>query len=112
MAVRSKQLAAGRLVTAAVFTTVYTVQSGETTLVKSVWLQNRLTVTVQTIVQVTLAGSTILRLYDNLNHLARQEIFLQPWWVLKPGDSLQLQCSGANALNYLVSGAELEGLAD
>lgn len=111
MAVRSKQLGAGRLSTASL-EVVYTVPSGETAIVKSFDFTNLSTSsTAKIVVGVDVPG------FDNTLYFeqvlaAREGVHHERWLVLPAGASIGLIGPGTPAINYWISGAELLGVAD
>ncbi len=117
MAVRSKQLVCRRAGLASATDTLYTVSSGETTILKDLQVFNRSGLTLDMrfgIDPLGAVGPTIL-----LQHLAWPAgswAHYELWWVLKEGDALVLGSTGAgtgtDGLFILCSGAELEGAAD
>jgi hypothetical protein len=111
VAVRTKRLASGRITTATA-TVVYTCPTGETAIVKQIWLFNvNATVSNEVGVLFDLATNAQTPLWED-TLVAREGLWLDLWTVLLPGDRIGLKTSVAGGINFLVSGTELEGLAD
>lgn len=110
MAVRTKQLAEGTFTNSNV--TIYTCPTGETTIVKYVTLFNPSASTATTVrVRLVTAGGA--------RTFIRQEIPIQTavridsWLVMEPGDTIDALATAAGInVEYTLSGAELEGVAD
>jgi hypothetical protein len=111
VAVRTKQLASGRMVDA-VLTTVYNVPVGETAIVKHIDacnLSNSATAKVTLAMDVTGFDRT---LFHEETLAARGSLHLDTWLVLPPGAEIAVQGPGTPAINFWISGTELEGVAD
>lgn len=111
MPVRTKLLASGRLTTSSLVL-VYTVPTGETTIVKRLVLAN-LSTSASALVTVAMDATGFDRtmwLEDTLQ--SRKTINMETWQVLAPGFEIALQGPGTPAVNYWISGTELEGVAD
>ena len=107
MAVRSKRLAHGVATAAAV--TVYTVPSGHTTILKSIYFFNPTTGAATTFfVAAVIAGASRgLQRWQGLG--AGDSFNTQDWVVLEEGDSITVQTNPVSAVQFLISGAELVG---
>jgi hypothetical protein len=111
MAVRTKRLAAGRKSTTGV-ETIYTCPAAETAIIKRVLIHNLNTTTNNLISIVMNLGAFSSTTVWIENFPASRTVDLDVWWVLGPGDTLQLNQTTAIGTNYLISGTELEGVAD
>lgn len=110
MPVRTKQLALASITLVATYATIYTAPAGETVIVKEVAVYfgaagtNRIQVAV-------LSGGVVVPIVDRTMPQTSMVRDAQ-WTVLKAGDQLQTWGAVANAGKVIVSGAELEGVAD
>lgn len=111
MAVRTKRLASGRITTATA-TVIYTCPAAETAIVKQIWLFNVNASTPNEVGVLFDVASNAQTPFWEDTLVQREGIWLDIWTVLLPGDRLGLKCSVAGGVNFLVSGTELEGLAD
>jgi hypothetical protein len=111
VAVRTKRLAAGRKSTVAT-ETIYTCPAGETAIIKRILLYN-LNASTNNLISILLKlGAFTETTVWQQNFPASSGVDLDVWWVLGPGDTLGLVQSTAIGTNYLISGTELEGIAD
>jgi hypothetical protein len=111
VAVRTKRLAAGRKSTTGT-TVIYTCPAGETAIVKRVTLYN-LNASTNNLISVLLTlGAFADTTVWQQNFPASSGVYLDVWWVLGPGGTLGLSQTTAIGTNYLISGTELEGVAD
>jgi hypothetical protein len=110
MAVRTKRLAAGSFNTATV--SPYTVPVDETAILKYLTLHNPSATTAATVTsRVSVSGSQRTWLVVTL--AAGEARQFDIWMVLMPTESIQLVSSLAgNNIAYVLSGTELEGVAD
>lgn len=110
MPVRTKQLAIGDSNPSGTTKTVYTCPAGETAIVKDIRVWGFPGGAI-TRAQVLISGPTAsLSIFDRpLNALETAGV--SGFMCLRPGDSVRVLSTG-NAIAILVSGAELEGLAD
>lgn len=110
MAVRSRRLALGRIVTPNVQTVVYTVPADRTAVVRSIWLQNDGATTPEVILSARNSDTnTVVRL-ALWPAMARHDPFiLDPWCVLEENDDLRIQTTATNDIGYWISGALLLG---
>lgn len=109
MAVRTKQLVLGNPV--GTNSTLYECPSGETTILKSVFFRVR----VAGPVNVTLRINHLALNYDlfSWNGLTLgQSVNAELWVVMIPTDKLRFLTTVADAISLVVSGTELEGIAD
>lgn len=108
MTVRSRRLAAGRIVGTSQ-QVIYTVPQDRTAIVKSVLLQNDGAGTVEAILSFrnSDSGTVVRMLLENI--ASNAELWLMPWAVLEEGDDIRLQASVTNDLNFWVSGPLLLG---
>lgn len=107
--VRSKRLAAGTTTSTASWSTVYTVPTGYTTIVKQIYYYNFSAAAIFPSFAVLLAGGGQ---YDVLRYpsLAAGTLLQIPLWLcLEAGDSFQLYENVAGDKFY-ISGAELIGI--
>lgn len=111
MAVRTKRLASGRKSTTGT-TTIYTCPASETAIVKRITLWNVNATTNNLVTVVADVEGVALTTIWQQNFPASSGVDLEVWWVLGPADRLGLNLSTAIGLNYLISGTELEGVAD
>ncbi len=110
MAVRSKRLYLGNPV--GTNTTLYECASGETTLIKSVLFRGRTGVIDGTVTFRINSAAANHDLYTWTGISDGDSVYWEPWLVLLPTDKLRFITSQANAIQLMVNGAELEGLAD
>lgn len=111
MAVRTKRLASGR-VSVDTSVVLYTCPAGETCIIKSITLFNVNSSVANVVAILHDLGSNLQTPTWEDTIAARKSFYLERWQVLLPGERLGLKCSVAGGINYLVSGTELEGLAD
>lgn len=111
MAVRTKQLASGRRVDNTLGV-VYTVPADETAIVKTVRLVNLSTSTAAVVIVAMDAGAFDNTLWLEQSIGPRAYIEVLTWTVLPPGATIAVQGPGTPAVNYWISGTELEGVAD
>jgi len=111
MAVRTKQLAAGR-VTTTTAVGVYTTPDGETTILKSVAVQNLNTGTATVLILLATVPGIGVSTLARIPLAALESVYLDRWIVLQPAQVLQLQLTVAVGVNFWLSGTELEGVAD
>lgn len=111
MAVRTKSLATGRLATSSVVS-VYVAEADETTIVKEIRVTNLSTSATAVVSVLSDAGAFADTLVYEVTLAARGSDRRELWWVLKPGMEISLQGPGTPAVNYWISGTELEGVAD
>lgn len=110
MPVRSRRLALGRQVAANVFTTLYTVPTDRTLIVRSIWVQNQHTAAVDYVVRAVNSNTaTACRVISNVALPSHAREYHDVWSVLEDGDSLEIRAGVANVLNYWISGALLLG---
>lgn len=108
MAVRSKQLANG--VATTTLTTVYTVPSGETTILKSLALYNPAGGATTTFFLSALIDGNARGLSIIPGISANQDSYEEFWIVLMEGDSLRVNSTPSSAVQFVISGAELSGV--
>lgn len=111
MAVRTKLLASGRR-TDSSLATVYTVPEGETCIVKRIVIVNLSTTTSATYLIAMDAGAFDNTLWREEGLAARKSADIDTWQVLPPGSTIAIQGPGTPAINFWISGTELEGVAD
>lgn len=109
MAVRSKQLAAG--VATTTITTVYTVPAGKTCLFKSfAWYNPSGGATTTIFLTARIGGANRgIRLIAGVPANNTEESWHNI--VLGPGDELRINATPASAVQFILSGAELLGVA-
>lgn len=111
MAVRTKQLAGASFTSGTGDVLVYTCPAAETAIVKSlaVWSQGGgITYTWKLRPDAVTGAFPVLSVVPAANIPEYRDV----WLVMLPGNRLELQRSGASAGSVVVSGTELEGLAD
>lgn len=110
MGVRSSRLAGPSVVTGTGTTTVLTVESGETWLVKWVTLANDAGSghEIQLYVGSNAIGNQLFRETVPATSCIQREV----WWVLGPGEALTAKGGSGQSTTITVHGAELEGVAD
>lgn len=114
MAVRSKQLVAARVGNGATIMPIYTVPSGETTLLKSLAARNRSgAARVLKLTWRTSAGAG--NQWFELAMAAGATHYVDLWLVMQEGDVLSQSGTagdGTDSFFLWLSGSELEGVAD
>lgn len=110
MAVRTKQLANGVLTTA--LTTLYTVPEGKTAIIKSIYFYNPVGGATSTVFFSALIGGNARGVSIQPGIAANSDTSEPYYWlVLGPGDSLRGSANPASAVQFIVSGTELAGVA-
>ena len=111
MAVRSKTLARGQAAGAGT-TTVYTVSSGETAILKEALFYRASTGTSGAVqIRLSAPGLTSTPLWvATLGQGVSTRVEL--WTVLPPTATIAITVTGDGPVNYWLSGAELAGVAD
>lgn len=110
MAVRSNRLGGPVNVVGGVNTTMFTVEAGETWIVKRVTLYNA--GALPAILTLGVNGNTagvILALYAVP---AGESLDREVWWVLRAGEALRAATVAGSNVTVSCHGAELEGVAD
>lgn len=113
MAVRTKQLAfwvGGATINTSV--DIYTVGSGETTILRAVAAYWRTGTAGNARFGIKAGGSTSINLHQFEFTANNQADVWEHWTVLNPGDVIYVRHSVANGVYLVFSGAELEGVAD
>lgn len=111
MAVRTKLLASGRS-SSSTPSTIYTVPTAETAIIKSIVLMN---INASTTTTITLGVDTAANdktAFWEEGIIARKTLVIEPYLVLPPGYEVNLSNSASVGVNFWVSGTELEGVAD
>lgn len=110
MPVRSKRLFAGPVATVASFVPVYTAPAGETVILKHLVAFATNSVAKASFLRLT-SGPTAVNLLavTGAHPFSFRE---HVWVVLQPGDTLDLWQESAGSWTWVLSGAELEGVAD
>lgn len=114
MAVRTKQLVGVRINVAAANTGVSLYQSGsaETVIVKSVYVWNNTASAARVDLSVRDTANVNLPV-DRTVIPSLGLLIMDPcWFVLKPLDIIRVTPQAAGEWRFLISGAELEGVAD
>jgi hypothetical protein len=111
VAVRTKRLASGRKSDSGT-TVLYTCPAQETAIVKRITLYNLNTTTNNFISIILNLGAFAQTIIWQQNFPASSGVDLDVWWVLGPGDIIGLNQTTAIGTNFLISGTELEGVAD
>lgn len=110
MAVRTKQLANGVLTTT--LTSLYTVPAGKTAIIRSIHYYNPAGGATTTVFFSALIGGNSRGIVISPGVLVNTTpLFPDFWFVLGPGDSLRGSANPSSAVQFLISGAELEGVA-
>lgn len=110
MAVRSRRLVLTRIVTANVFTSVYTVPTDRTAVVRSILLQNQGAANSTVDVRILKGGTAgTYRIISGLVQVPHQRDNFEEWHVLEEGDQLEVRASATNSTNVWISGALLLG---
>lgn len=109
MAVRSKQLAEGRL-TSTSFVTIYTCPTGSRTICKGIWMRNQSITAENVFIHIgpSASGRAAFRIYlggggFNGDSYASGE----QWQVLMPDQTIEIALETSGTVDYLFSGAEL-----
>jgi len=112
MGVRSKQLGGTNNI-GTTSTLCYTVESGETTLLKSISLYNRhATATAVVTIGRGTAGVTNNGTMFRVSMPPSTHAYIECWIVLAAGATVSAISDTATAVSMYMSGAELEGAAD
>jgi hypothetical protein len=110
VAVRTKQLANG--VATTTLTTVYTVPAGETCILKSLAAYNPTGGATTALFLRAVIGGNNRGLLLLPGMAANSSLYGEVWIVLMAGDSLQISATPSSAVQFVLSGTELEGVAD
>jgi hypothetical protein len=109
--VRTAQLAAGTTVPAAAYTTVYTVPTGVTVILKDTWLYNIAGTPNLIALKLLTPGGAFVQWHIKTMSGGEQFHAKTEWTVMLPGDVVQLYSAQANACSYWLSGTELDGVS-
>lgn len=109
MPVRTKRLVAGGPSSTGNEQTLYTAGTGETVIVKDVWLYAGAAVS-SAVLFLQSSGGARISMYQSSLAVA-QIVHIPTWTVLQAGDMIRGFAAG-NTWTCWVSGAELEGVAD
>lgn len=110
MAVRTKQLANG--VATTTLTTIYTCPAGETCIVKEIHFYNPVGGATTALFFRALIGGNARGVFIQSGLAANTGSWVDMWLVLQAGDQLQVSATPSSAVQFIVSGTELEGVAD
>lgn len=110
MPVRTARLAVGASGAADTVKQIYTCPAGRTAIIKDVRLASVVTGGQQTAMSLN-SGPTFVTVLNGSVPQNAFSITPTPYWVLEPGDHLDILTPTAGGVHYWVSGVELDGVA-